>query len=1119
MAPENTGIRPKGLSLQRLAPATNARVLNSTPYGTVITGPQLHSLRNRAGFRIGDDKTVNLFRQAAYLTAAKSPDSAPPSATDRADYEKLKERARARNLALSLAGRDIGEMPPIKDQARRDSCEHDFERFCRTYFPNSFYHPFSADHCRVLKLIQTVTLKGGLFAMAMPRGFGKALALDTILPTPRGWTIMGDVRVGDRLFDDRGRVCRVTFATSVQVDRPCYCITFSDGEEIVCDAEHLWTVHDRYARQNPKTLPTKDMAQRYLLPGARKLQERRYRIPMASPLRLPSVELPVPPYALGVWLGDGAAESSMVTFNGDDAEELARELAACGEPVAWRKHKTRGNCVAGVIGKTGSPKTSFQARLRRVGLLHNKHIPAVYLRASIEQRLALLQGIMDTDGHVSRKGHCEVIIKSPLFADTFCELISTLGIKYGRAQKCVVLDGKQHGPYARVTFTAHSVMPACRLGRKRARLKPLPRTMALSASRHVVTIKSVPSVPVRCIQVDSPSALYLCGQRMIPTHNTTLCETGAIWAVAYGHHVFVAVIGDEFTGAQESIESIKTELETNDLLLADFPEICFPIRCLDGIAQRASGQLCQGQRTHIEWKQNVIVLPTIAGSKASGAIIKVTGLTGRVRGMKYKRVDGRNARPSLVILDDPQNDESAYSLTQNEKRERILTNAVLYMNGPGQAITGYMPCTVIRRGDMADTILDRDKNPEWHGVRTKMVYEFPADAKAWDEYARLRRQDLDNDGRTDFATAHYRKHRKPMDAGAVLAWPESYPPDCLSALQHAMNLKIRNEAAFWAECQNEPLDDTLGENQLTQDQVMAKLNRLPQRRPPLVATRLTAFVDVQDKVLYYLVAAWSDDFTGAVIDYGAYPDQRRQYWTLRDVRGTLRRAAPGAGFEGALHAGLEALTTHLLTTDYKREDGAALRVERIMIDANWGKSTDVVYQFVRQSAHRALLLPSHGIYIGASGTPIPERKRQPGDRRGLHWTIPAKSKRGARYILYDTNWWKSFVASRLTTAMADTGCLAFWGDKPPRHRMLAEHLTAEYCVRVEAKDRAVDEWKLRPNRSENHLLDCLIGAAVAAAERGVTLPGVDPPRRKKRRRVKFSEMQRRHREARARAGR
>lgn len=132
-----------------------------------------------------------------------------------------------------------------------------------------------------------------------------------------------------------------------------------------------------------------------------------------------------------------------------------------------------------------------------------------------------------------------------------------------------------------------------------------------------------------------------------------------------------------------------------------------------------------------------IVLPTIADSPASGAIIKVAGITGRIRGMKFKKFDGSSVRPSLVVLDDPQTDESARSLSQCANRESILAGAVLGLAGPGKKISGIMPCTVIRPGDMADNILDRDKHPEWNGERTRMAYYRPtrslAKSIAWSE--------------------------------------------------------------------------------------------------------------------------------------------------------------------------------------------------------------------------------------------------------------------------------------------------------------------------------------------------------------------------------------------------
>jgi len=196
---------------------------------------------------------------------------------------------------------------------------------------------------------------------------------------------------------------------------------------------------------------------------------------------------------------------------------------------------------------------------------------------------------------------------------------------------------------------------------------------------------------------------------------TTICECACIWAVLYGHREFVCLIGSDEGHAMDMLDSIKTELDSNDLLLEDFPEVVFPTQCLDGIANRCSGQLYKGQRTHIGWTAREIVLPTIPGSAASGAIIKVAGLTGRIRGMKYKRADGRTVRPSLVLLDDPQTDESARSLSQCATRESILAGAVLGLAGPGKKISGIMPCTVIRPGDMADNILDRQKHPEWNG--------------------------------------------------------------------------------------------------------------------------------------------------------------------------------------------------------------------------------------------------------------------------------------------------------------------------------------------------------------------------------------------------------------------
>jgi phage terminase large subunit GpA-like protein len=274
------------------------------------------------------------------------------------------------------------------------------------------------------------------------------------------------------------------------------------------------------------------------------------------------------------------------------------------------------------------------------------------------------------------------------------------------------------------------------------------------------------------------------------------------------------------------------------------------------------------------------------------------------------------------------------------------------------------------------------------------------------------------------------------------------------------------------------------------------------------------FIDVQANLLFFVIAAWEDDFTGYVLDYGTFPDQQRPYFTLRDARHTLPMVAKQSGLEGAIYAGLERLTVEFLNREWRRDDGAVLRIERCLVDANWGSSTDVVYQFCRQAQHAGVILPSHGRFVGASSQPFSEYKRKPGDRVGYNWRMPnVNGKRAVRHVIYDTNYWKSFIHARLAVPMGDRGCLSLFGENADQHRLIAEHLTSEYRVKTEGRGRTVDEWKMRPERTDNHWFDCLVGCAVAASIQGAVLEGTGGASGQvKRDRISFAEMQRRRRE-------
>jgi hypothetical protein len=584
---------------------------------------------------------------------------------------------------------------------------------------------------------------------------------------------------------------------------------------------------------------------------------------------------------------------------------------------------------------------------------------------------------------------------------------------------------------------------------------------------------------------------------------TSLCESACLWSLVYGHREFVALIGGDEDHAAKMLESIKSELEDNDLLLGDFPEVAYPIRGLAGINQRATGQLHHGKRTRIGWTANEIILPTIEGSPASGAIVRVSGITGRIRGMKHKRADGTAIRPALVLIDDPQKDEVARSPAQVVAREQVLAGAVLGLSGPGRKIAGLMTLTVIRPDDLADRILDRDKHPQWQGERTKMVYSFPTNNDLWNQYGEAWRDSVNAGKGIAGATEFYRANREAMDAGADVAWPERYNPDELSAIQHAYDLILeRGERAFWAEYQNVPLsEDPSGDENLTADDILAKLNGFGRRDVPIGCNACTMFIDVQETMLYWLVVAWEPDFTGYIIDYGTEPDQKAEYFRLREARYTLVSEA-GAGVEGRIHAGLTRLTESMLSREWRRDDGAMLRIDRCLIDAS-GRMADLIYQFCRTSTYAATVTPSHGRYVGARNVAFLHYARKKGDKIGLNWRVPAIPGRAreVRHVTYDTNFWKSFVRSRIRVPIGDPSCLSLWGRSKESHRMVADHFASEYSVRTartEGQLRPVDEWKLRGAGHDNHFWDCVVGAAVAASMSGIALtelPGETAPKR------------------------
>jgi hypothetical protein len=571
---------------------------------------------------------------------------------------------------------------------------------------------------------------------------------------------------------------------------------------------------------------------------------------------------------------------------------------------------------------------------------------------------------------------------------------------------------------------------------------------------------------------------------------TTLSEIAAVWAIVYGYRKFVMIVAATGEKANEILDRIKGLIESSDLLAADFPEVVKPILALEGINNRASGQTVEGYPTCIAWGKKQIILPTVRGSKASGAIIRVAGITGAIRGAKHLTAKGESRRPDLALVDDASTEKSARSLHQNLRREQVIKRAVLRLAGPGEKIAVFMLCTVIEASDLADRFLDRKKNPEWRGERCQMLYSFPKDEKLWEEYRRLRQQGFEDGDNGAAATAFYKSNRKAMDEGAVAGWPARYEDGEISAIQSAMNLYLSDPACFYAEYQNTPQTELFGDGikRLDTALLVKRISGVERYQVPHECTKITCFIDVSGYVLWYASIAWTPRFAGSIVDYGCWPPQSRSHFKQTDARPSLKDVFPGMDEGERIFAGLGKLCAELLSRQFQLENSqAVLRIERLLIDS--GYKNEVIHQFVRQlDAGGTIVMPSMGRGRTESQRGLGEWKKHKDELSGYAWrrTI-AQSGRGF-VIQYEPDAWKSFIFERLTAPQGSRATLNLFG-KPGTnisHQLIADHLSAEYGTLSTIRGHTMDRWKLVPPADrDNHLFDCCVGAAVGAAVGGL----------------------------------
>lgn len=361
----------------------------------------------------------------------------------------------------------------------------------------------------------------------VPRKNGKALALDTIIPTPDGFKTMGELEKGDRVYGTDGKICNVVETTEILYDRPCYELTFIDGTKVIADANHEWITDARKDRDSKTRQPKPSIKTTETIANSVMCRdEHNHRILVCvNGTENTEKDYIIHPYALGIWLGDG--DSRNAAFTNPDME-IVDNLLKLGLPIRKLLSKYRYNISDGIKNSNQfKEKDCFRTRLRKLNVLQNKHIPEEYFLGSYNQRLELLQGLMDTDGYANPKGQCEFVQKSKLLAEQVCCLVNGLGMRATIKEKRAFCNGKDCGIYYRVMFHAYKSKPVFKLKRKLERLADENNLIHLSRQlyRTITNCKPVESVPVKCIQVDSPDHCYLITKSYIRTHNSVLAAT------------------------------------------------------------------------------------------------------------------------------------------------------------------------------------------------------------------------------------------------------------------------------------------------------------------------------------------------------------------------------------------------------------------------------------------------------------------------------------------------------------------------------------------------------------------------------------------------------------------
>lgn len=543
-----------------------------------------------------------------------------------------------------------------------------------------------------------------------------------------------------------------------------------------------------------------------------------------------------------------------------------------------------------------------------------------------------------------------------------------------------------------------------------------------------------------------------------------------VWAISYGHAKWFVPIESIFSEAEATLADIKSYYEqpekgNPDYFGDDFPEICQPIRAMEGSSRRGESQTVDGHLTKIRWGTSYVRFPEVEGSKASGAMITPKSVEKAIRGLAR-----RDRRPDIVVGNDLETDETARSVMVTEKIKENIQKGVMGLSGQSSTVGVLMVGTIINSRCLIAQWTDPTKNPAWNGKRYRFFNAWPTNKDLWTEYIYIRERNG-----IEASNKFYLKNRKMMDEGAVVSNPHRFNKMLgpnkkrleYSAIQHGYNEIVKMKLpAFMSEYQNDPIQDENELMELQSNLITEKLNGLPKGKAPEGVEKITSFIDVHDTRLFWCVAGFKQGFVGYIMDYGV--------WRVNSpLAGSVTKEEKVKQVEVAIMDSLIALRNWM-----KKE----YEINLVMIDS--GYKSSVVYAACRKFGDNTCY-PSRGMSTGGAGKYLSPKLGTKGVRfigDGFHQSAIINEK--IWLTLIDADKYKHFVQEGFRVAdIEESGSLSLFGDDAHMHRAFAEHICDE-------------QWNLEKNRFEgadgkqarnNHWLDCVAGCCTGAAMCGIKL--------------------------------